>query len=355
MTTTDGLRDLMNPFELAGGMYFHRFTSDLLDGNPLGDPTERPLWVYVPPGYDSDPSRRYRSVYVLLGYSGQLTQWLTHAPHRHAVPELIDEVFRDPDTPPAVVVFVDAWTRFGGSQFLDSPGTGRYHSYLCNEIVPWVDAHYRTVPERQWRTVTGKSSGGYGAMVTAMLRPDLFSGLATHAGDALFDTTYRASIPTRARALRDEYGGSWPAFLAGLEGRVFGTRASDGDLLEIYAYASAYSADDDGAVHVPFDESGLFVEDVWRRWLAHDPVVMAARPDNAAALASMTAMWIDAGASDEYFLDLGAEAFRRAALAAGAAPDRMHFELFPGTHAAIEYRYADAIRWLCQRIGQVKE
>src|SRR5205823_15124714 len=84
----------------------------------------------------------------------------------------------------------DCWTSYGGSQFLDSPGTGRYHTYLCDEVVPWVDANYRTLPAREHRGISGKSSGGYGAMVTPMLRPDLFGGVATHAGDALFEACY---------------------------------------------------------------------------------------------------------------------------------------------------------------------
>ena len=54
-------------------------------------------------------------------------------------------MFARGDAPPAIVVYVDAWTSYGGSQFVDSPGTGRYHSYLCDEIVPWVDGHYRTM------------------------------------------------------------------------------------------------------------------------------------------------------------------------------------------------------------------
>ena len=65
--------------------------------------------------------------------------------------------------PPAIVVFVDAWTSWGGSQFLDSPALGPYHSYLCREIVPWIDAHYRTKPEREHRAVSGKSSGDQSA------------------------------------------------------------------------------------------------------------------------------------------------------------------------------------------------
>lgn len=47
-----------------------------------------------------------------------------------------------------MLVFVDAWTAYGGSQFVDSRGTGRYHSYLCEEVVPFVDARYRMLPER---------------------------------------------------------------------------------------------------------------------------------------------------------------------------------------------------------------
>jgi putative esterase len=66
----------------------------------------------------------------------------------------------------------------GGSQFVDSPATGRYHSYLCDEIVPWVDAHYRTLARKEARGIAGKSSGGYGAMITPMLRPDLWGGFS---------------------------------------------------------------------------------------------------------------------------------------------------------------------------------
>src|SRR5256884_2696359 len=69
-------------------------------------------------------------------------------------------VFASGQAPPAIVVYVDAWTAYGGSQFVDSHGTGRYHSYLCDEVVPWVDAHYRTVASSACRAIMGKSSGG---------------------------------------------------------------------------------------------------------------------------------------------------------------------------------------------------
>jgi S-formylglutathione hydrolase FrmB len=336
--------------ELAGRLDHHVIDSALLRDNPLGDPHERPLLVYVPPGYDDAPEGRYPSVYVLLGYTGHVTMWLNRAPFRRPYPELADAVFANGEAPPVIVVYVDAWTALGGSQYVDSPATGRYHSYLRDEVVPWVDTHYRTIPDRDHRAVTGKSSGGYGAMVTAMLAPDVFGALATHAGDALFEVSALPSFPGLVRRLRDMYDGSYVKFLADFRGRLAGTKDGDLELLEMYAYAAAYSADEDGAVHLPFDDTGAIVPDVWRRWLDHDPVVMAREPKYAEALRSMRAIWVDAGNKDEYFLDFGAVAFRRALEAAGVPDERVYFELFDAGHGGIEYRYPLALAWLARRL-----
>jgi S-formylglutathione hydrolase FrmB len=335
---------------LAGRVEDGTVHSELLRGNPLRDPHERPVHVYLPPGYD-DGDRRYPVVYVIQGYSGQVAMWFNRIPFRRPFPELADEVFRTGDTPPAIVVYVDAWTAYGGSQFLDSPATGRYHSYLCDEVVPWVDARYRTIADRAHRAIMGKSSGGYGAMITPMLRPDLFSALATHAGDALFEVCYPDSFPKVARTLRDEYDGDYSNFLADVRTRVHGTKDSDSELIEIYAYAAAYSGNDDASVSLPFDDTGALDHDVWDRWLAHDPVRMATEPAYAEALREMTAIWIDAGRADDYYLDLGATAFRRAVARAGVDDDRVYYELFDGRHGGIEYRYPLSLAWLCARIA----
>src|ERR687898_1887849 len=112
----------------------HVLVSDALRDNPLGDPHERPLWVYTPPSYAGGPA-----VYVLQGFTGQLDMWRNRAAFRPTFLELLDEADVD-----ARVVFVDAWTSVGGSQFVDSAGSGRYHTYLCDEIVPFVDERYET-------------------------------------------------------------------------------------------------------------------------------------------------------------------------------------------------------------------
>lgn len=338
--------------DLVGRIEHGVVDSMVLKGNPLGDPYERPVVVYVPPGYDEAPRRRYPSMYVIQGYTGQVGMWFNREPFRRPYPELVDAVFREKQAPPVIVVFVDAWTSYGGSQYLDSPATGRYHSYLCDEVVPWVDERYRTIPHRDQRAITGKSSGGYGAMITPMLRPDRFGALATHAGDALFDVCYRPQFPHLARLLRDRYGGSYERFLDDFRGRVAGTAEGDLLLMEVYGYSAAYSPTPEGVPQVPFDEHGSVIPGIWDRWLDWDPVSMALRSEYAGALRSLRAIWIDAGSRDEWYLDFGALAFRRAIEAAGVADDRVHFELFDATHGGIEYRYPLALAWLSHQMAE---
>lgn len=336
---------------LAGRLDELSITSELLAGNPLGDPPERPLWVYVPPGYDDEPERRYPSVYVIQGYTGHLTMWRNRTAFRQPYPELADQVVASGEAPPVVVVYVDAWTAYGGSQFVDSPGTGRYHSYLCEEVVPYVDARYRTLTDRDHRGIAGKSSGGFGAMITPMLRPDLFGGLATHAGDALYELCYVKEFADSARALRDHDGDImrwWEDFRA----RTAFTGEHDQTLLMMLGVAACFSADENGTPQLPFDpRTGRLRPSVWQRWLDWDPVRMVEREEYAAAMRSMRGVWIDAGTRDEWYLDLGAQAFRDALLAYGVDAERISFELFDATHMGIEYRYPLGLAWLAHRLS----
>jgi S-formylglutathione hydrolase FrmB len=321
----------------------HVLVSDALRGNPLGDPHERPLWVYVPPGYDDEPDRRYPSIYVIQGYTGQLDMWRNRSPFgAKTYPELADELFATGEAPPAVVVWVDAWTSLGGSQFLDSPAIGRYHTYLCEEIVPWVDGRYRTLAAPEHRGIQGKSSGGYGSMVTAMLRPDLFGGFATHAGDALFEACYAKDFGETVRLLRDRYEGSYEKFWEDFRQRPLQSKPGDPVLVNTWGMAAAYSNDE-----LPFDETGRLIPQVWEQWLAWDPVRMVQQ--YADALRGMRAIYIDAGKSDEYYLDLGAEAFRRELERIGVTD--VFFELFEGKHGGIVWRYPIALGYLATRLA----
>jgi hypothetical protein len=352
--------------EFRGRFEEHTVRSRVLEGNPLGDPHERPLWVYLPPGVGDDPGRRYPSIYVIQGYTGQVDMWWNRSALRPTVPELVDELFagpgpegpgpqspegpggrQRPPPPPAIVAFVDCWTSLGGSQFLNSPGTGRYLDYLCDEVVAFVDQRYPTLPAREHRGIAGKSSGGYGAMVAPMLRDDVFGALASHAGDALFEYCYLPDVAKATRALRDHYGGSYERFFADFAARPAMSKDSDGALLGTWAMAACYSAEPDGTVTLPFDPaSGRLRDEVWARWLALDPVRMAA--GHAAQLRSLRGIYLDAGRRDQFWLDLGAAAFSAELDALGIEHT---FELFDATHSGIEYRYPKGLAFLAERLG----
>jgi hypothetical protein len=318
-----------------------------LRGNRLGDPSVRPLYVYSPPGA-TEGGPPLPVIYLLQAFTGQVDMWRNRGWHRPSVIELIDELFCEEAVPPCRVAMVDCWTSLGGSQFVDSPATGQYHTYLCEEAVGFVDAHYPTLAHRDHRAITGRSSGGFGAMITPMLRPDVFGALATHAGDALFELCYWKDVPEVVRALRTRYDGSYARYLAERLTRPVMTDPADAVLLNMWAMAAAYSADEDGTVNLPFDvATGRMIAEVWERWLTWDPVRMVST--HADAMRSMRAVYIDAGTRDEYFLDLGAAAFRDALREVGVTD--VSFELFDAGHGGIEYRYPLAWRHLAERIA----
>jgi len=321
-----------------------------LKGNRLGDPHVRPLYVYRPPAYETQKEQRFPTIYLIQGLTGQVDMWRNRSAFRPNVIELMDALFSRSDVPPCLVVMVDAWTSLGGSQYVDSPGTGKYMTYLCDDVVSFVDARYRTRADRNARALTGKSSGGYGAMVVPMMRPDVFGALATHAGDALFEICYARTFGDTVRALRDNYGSSFEKFWADFRSRPALSKPTDHTLLNDYCMAACYSADPDGTVRMPVDlVTGKRIPEIWDRWLAVDPVYMARQPKYADALKSMRAIYIDCGKKDEFFLDLGAEAFRQELDKLGI--EDFFFELFDGTHMAIEYRYPIAMEYLARRIS----
>ena len=322
--------------------------SELLADNPLGDPARRPLYVYNSPG--ADGSDGVPAVYVIQGFTGQIDMWLARSAFEPTVVERLDAMFAAGDCPAAIVVFVDAWTSRGGSQFLNSTGTGRYMDYLCDEVVAFVDERYPTLAGRDHRGLAGKSSGGYGAMVVPMLRPDVFGALASHAGDALFECSYLREFPVVARTLRDDFEGSYDVFFERVAEAERFDYARFGPPFEMYGYASVYSPDParPGKALLPFEvATGRLVDEVWGRWLELDPVRMAAR--HADALRGMRRIYLDAGRKDEYFLDLGAQAFAAELERLGV---EYTLELFDGKHGGLTYRYPGAIRELVLALGR---
>jgi hypothetical protein len=270
--------------------------------------------------------------------------WFARQPFEPTMIERVDAMFAGGGCPDAIVVFVDAWTSYGGSQFLNSSSTGPYLDYLCDEVVPFVDERYPVAADRDHRALTGKSSGGFGAMVVPMVRPDVFGALASHAGDSLYEACYLPFFPKVARALRDDFDGSYDAFFRTVAEADHFEIDRWGDLMMVYGCAACFTPDPDqpGKALLPFEvETGRLIDERWERWLASDPVRMVA--GHADALRSMRRIYLDAGREDEYYLDLGAQAFAAELDRLGVAHT---LELFDGKHGGLSYRYPGAIREL---------
>src|SRR5512144_2521485 len=172
----------------------HEIASTVLRDNPLGDPAERRVPVYLPPGYDGSGGR-YPVVYFLAGFAGGGTYLLSESLWGETLPQRVDRLVRSGAVRPLIVVMPDCLTRLGGSQYINSAATGRYEDHLVDELVPSVDATFRTVADPAARAIMGKSSGGYGATVLAMRHPEVFGLAVDHSGDRYFELCYKADIP----------------------------------------------------------------------------------------------------------------------------------------------------------------
>jgi S-formylglutathione hydrolase FrmB len=280
-------------------------------------------------------------VYVLTGFLGIGENPWQRQGFGEALHERMDRLIAQGDCEPMILVTPDCFTALGGSQYVDSPAVGRYESFVIDEVVPFVDAKYRTLDEPAHRGVCGKSSGGYGALMLGMKHPDVFGALASHSGDAYFDYCYRFDFVKCWDALRGA-GGLTPWLEAFRKKQKLS--GSDVHALNIVAMSAAYSPDPDEphGLKLPFDmETGRELPEVMRRWRRHDPVVECKRfADN---LRGMRGVFIDCGLRDEWALHVGArilsERFHELDI------EHVHEEFDDG-HRSISYRYDRSLPFL---------
>src|SRR5262249_25070339 len=152
----------------TGRIVMERVASSVLRGNRANDPDVRTVPVYLPPSYDQDLERRFPVVYVLTGFTGRGRMLLNDGPWAPALDDRMDGMLGRGSCGQMILVMPDCFTRYGGSQYLNSDATGRYEDHLVYELVRHVDARFRTLAARQHRGIAGKSSGGYGALIQGM-------------------------------------------------------------------------------------------------------------------------------------------------------------------------------------------
>jgi len=305
--------------------------SEVLQGNALGDPAERPVHVYLPADYGSS-GERYPVVFLLAGFGGAGASFLDYEAWDETIRQRMDRLVATGQVRPMLLVLPDATTRFGGSQYINSTATGRYQDYLL-ELMDWADHTFRTSPVREARAIAGKSSGGFGALSMVMDHPQAFGLVADHSGDKYFEYCYLPDLPRFHRALE-----ATPD-LEGVLEQPRESRPHDQsfrNVMELAALSACYSPNPSAArgFDFPIDlETGALLAEVWDRWRLHDP--LRRLDDRQEALRSLRLIYLDAGRRDEFFLNIGMRLFHRRLETLGI---HHFYEEFDGGHFGLDYR-----------------
>lgn len=317
------------PEEDGGGSVIRiRHESEVLKGNPLGDPHVRELFVYLPPGY-AESDERFPTVYCLTGFTGRGKMLLNDNAFTPSLAGRLDKLIAAGMIRPMIAVMPNCFTWFGGSQYINSTATGRYEDYLTEEVVGYVDQNFRTITDRNSRSVMGKSSGGYGSLIMGLRHADVFGLVCSTAGDAYFEYCYPMDFAKAYRLIKGDP--------IGFMNKFWSTEKHGKDdhaAINTIGMAACYSPDGE-AFDMPFDlETGELRQDVWARWLEHDPFRLVEK--NVENLKSLELLYLDAGTRDEFALDVGARILSKKLSDHGVG--HIHEEFEDG-HFSISHRY----------------
>ncbi|MBI1225517.1 MAG: esterase family protein [Bacteroidetes bacterium] len=130
--------------------------------------------VYLPAGYDAT-NRRYPVLYLLHGYTDDETGWVQFG----EVNSIADKGISSGEATPMIIIMPDA----GVSWYINSyDGKVKYEDFFVKELIPFIDANYRTRPVKDFRAIAGLSMGGHGSFLLAARHPDLFVACAPLSG-----------------------------------------------------------------------------------------------------------------------------------------------------------------------------
>jgi enterochelin esterase family protein len=302
--------------------------SRVLKNNPLNDPYERELLVYFPPSYRKS-NRRYPVVYLISGFTGFGKMNMNLSAYSENIQQRLDRLIRSKQIKEMIVVMPDCFTKYGGSQYVNSTATGRYEDYMIREIVPFIDKSFRTIPKAGARSIIGKSSGGYGAMWLAMRHPDIFGLMVTHSGDSAFEYCYMKDIPDFIVQIQN-YGKGHNAVKNFIRSQINYKQPKKKDfhnILNLIGMSSCYSPNPKRKEYnfdLPFDiNTGEIIPVIWKKWLK--------------------LIFIDCGNKDEFNIQAGARIFADKLRKAGIKC--IHQEFNDG-HMNIQYRYDISFKYM---------
>jgi enterochelin esterase-like enzyme len=292
-----------------------------LDGNLEGNAVDRDVLVFLPPSYASQRNRRYPVVYALHGYSIGAEQWSKEI----HVPQTIEGAFAQ-GAKDMIVVLPDSKTVHNGSMYSSSATTGDFEQFVARDVVAYIDAHYRTIPNRSSRGLVGHSMGGYGASRIGMKHSDVFGSLYIMSPCCLAPRQAGPVNPETEKALEAV---KTPADSAKLP---FGLRAQ-------LASAAAWSPNPKNPplyLDLP-SKNGQVQPDVIAKWAANAPLAFV--DQYIANLKQYRGIAIDVG--DQDGLRTGAAKLHEILDTYGVANT---FEVYPGTHtSAVAVRFQNFV------------
>jgi enterochelin esterase-like enzyme len=295
-----------------------------LEGNLEGDAVDRDALVILPPGYAADPNRRYPVVYALHGYSIGAEQWSGEI----RVPQTIEGAFAK-GAREMIVVLPDSKTVHNGSMYSNSATTGNFEDYIAHDVVAYMDAHYRTIPERASRGLVGHSMGGYGASRIGMKHPEVFGALYTMS-PCCMSARGAGGPPGAAAAAPAEDPLAAVKTLADAEKLPFGLRAQ-------LASAAAWSPNPKKPPFYLDLPVGADRDAVLAKWAANAPLAFV--DQYIANLRQYRAIAMDVGDQDGLRVDAGK---LHALLDSYGIANS--FEIYPGTHTSnVAFRFQDFV------------
>lgn len=274
-----------------------KFTSPALTGNFFGDPAERKVMIYTPPDYDPMGTKVYPVVYLLhgmpLGDSSYVDPKLWA--NMHEKPDFpkqgfrawVDSLIAVKAIEPMLIAMPDAKTKYGFCFYTNSILQGNYEDFIAEDLVAYVDSHYKTIANRNGRSVIGHSQGGYGAVRMGMMRPETFGTVAAHVGALWFD-----GLKAGHYFLLLEN----PAGFNGPSPEKFLTTVT-------YGMAAAWSpnlSNPPWYVDIPVNyPSGTPRQNIFNKWLEHDPYSLLS--SHSSHLRSLNGLYIDAALDDPWY------------------------------------------------------
>jgi len=292
-----------------------------LEGNLEGNAVDRDVIVYLPPSYPNEPQRRYPVVYALHGYSIGAAQWSQEI----HVPQTIEGAF-GLGAQEMIVVLPDSKTMHNGSMYSSSPTTGDFERFVAHDVIEYIDANYRTIPERRSRGLVGHSMGGYGATRIGMKHADVFGSLYIMSPCCL---SARAGRPLSAEDEDALDAVTSPAESPDLPGRLRSQLAA----------ASAWSPNPENPplyLDLPNDDQEATAQ-VLAKWAANAPLAFI--DQYIRDLRQYDAISIDVGDEDGLRVDTGR--LSDVLNSYGIAHD---FEIYPGTHtSAVAVRFQNHV------------